>query len=332
MENQPFRQPRIVSNKILFVFLLMISLLLTYYKIIDFEPWAQVVDLYSYHAPLYLLADHPHLYRYIITYPGLYLSEFYGEQMFSMYVSLFFAISALFFTITIAGARQAFVVAGVIAMAIVHAFMNGRGAISWCGWLIAIYVITRPTEGKGSPFFIVLVSFALLASSVSSGTFAVTFSALAIEAARRIFFYRSVAYSLYLAPSLYLFYGYFALSFEKNLDYYRIGKSNPVINMLSHGLGGLIAGSSALLLVVLLIGILSPFLIHALSRRLTTAELIILLVPIAGGMFGYTTLTLAIPSIIIIASRGLSADSRPWSRSERSNSLSRNATAAHFRS
>lgn len=300
-----------VNTSILMIFLAfsIVSISFSYFGFVNFESWPQVTDLYAYHLPMYLLYDHPHFYRYLIAYPGLYLSEFYGDQMFSVYISLFMIISIYILLRIMAGLNLFLIFSACLAMIAIHGFMNGRGAISWCGWMLAIYVILRPQETRISIFEAILTAFALLSASVSTGTFAVTFGALVLSALRRLIFLKQYREIITLFPIVYLYWQYFILSFEKNIEYYRYGKSNFLVNMLEHGLGGLISNSPVLMAIVVFLGMILPFIVHFLRKKLTTDEIFILLGPLAGGIFGYTTLTLAIPSILVIAGRRMSAPS-----------------------
>ena len=274
--------------------------ILSFFEFYQFEAWGQVTLMYSYNAPFADLIDHPHFYRYLITYPGLWVADYLGYSLFSVYIT-FFVIGTGFIIYKIfKDLDRKYLFYALILIMPYHALMNGRGALSWFGWVLAIFIIRLPYTKKFGAWEGVLVGLSLLTASVSSGTFAVTFSALIIGALHRLWLTKDVKLGLTLAIVIILFSNYFIISFTKNIEFYEYGSENVVVNMLDHGLGGMLSQSWAILIVLMIIFVLAPLLLNFLFRHIGFREMIVLAAPTMGGLFGFTTLTLVVPAYVIL--------------------------------
>jgi hypothetical protein len=282
--------------------ILGLTIFLNIFGLLQFESWSQVEDLYEYNSSLSALVDHPHFYRYIIALPGLILKHEYVEIGFSIYISIFMLSSMLLMYLSSKRSLGFVIVLSCSIMFFIHLFMNGRGAISWLGWMIILNIISK--EDQNITFFVFLkFMFALLCCSVSSGTFTIAFSTVIFYIFKIIFDTKSVKTAIFLGAIFIIYKNIAAEGIERNLSYYSLGTDNPLFNMIEHGFGTIFREYAFLIISLLsLIVILSTFIVFSLRRKIRYWELICVSFPLAGGVFGYTTLTLAIPSIILILS------------------------------
>lgn len=273
----------------------------------SFFAWQQVVDLYNYHAPFDALYGHPHFFRYLVAYPGLLLSDLYGEEMFSLYIVSFMTLSIYLMYYLLKDTKSLIILFGCVSVFILHIFMNGRGAISWLGWMMILFVIFTNSGQKDKIFNTIILLVALLLCSVSSGTFSVAYASV-------IFFYvyKFIKYfrfvSIHVLISLlipifisYAYYDLFMSGLDRNLNYYRIGSRNIIYNMIEHGFGSIVLEHPIYISVAIaLLVIIFSYLFFSLRTKPTILEFIAIGVPLAGGVFGYTTMTLAIPSLFLV--------------------------------
>ncbi|MBP6379191.1 MAG: hypothetical protein KA312_02110 [Sphingorhabdus sp.] len=303
-QSKPPVQNRINSFTVL-KFLALITIFLatmyfSYIGVIEFNSWSQVDDLHRSNLPLIYLSDHPHFYRYLISMPGLLASEYFGMNAFSVYISLFMFFS-IYIMYSILRDRSDFVVFfGCACIFTAHLFMNGRGAISWFGWMIILkFLSSKETQINIKSIFIML--FSLLCCSVSSGTFTVAFLTVILFLAIHFLKNRNVSSVILLVVLLYIYSPLAIEGIERNLAYYSLGNKNPIVNMLEHGFGSIVEYSPIMVaLIASLILIISTILLYSVNRKFAYWEFLCVLTPLFGGIFGYTTLTLAVPSIILV--------------------------------
>lgn len=273
----------------------------------SFYSWQQVLDLYSYGLPFDALYGHPHFFRYLVAYPGLHLANLYGEEWFSVYIVFFMTLSIYLMYYLLREGKSGLIFLSCASVFILHIFMNGRGAISWLGWMLIVYVMFTNTGQKEKIINTPILILALLLCSVSSGTFSVAYITVILFYTYKFFkHFKLLNFDILLRISIpffisYLYYDLFMSGINRNLDYYRLGSRNIIYNMLEHGFGSFVLEHPlyiAIMLISLLI-ILS-YLFFALDRKPTILEFIVIGVPLAGGIFGYTTMTLAIPSLFLV--------------------------------
>ena len=296
-----------------FVLVYAMVMAIAYFGVLKFLSWPQVEDLHYSRLDLVLLRDHPHFWRYLIARPGLQLSDRIGDLGFSLYVSNF-AVGSLFLMYYLLRGRPLLIIVGaVFSIFVVQFFMNGRGAISWFGWMAILAIMFHP-KLVSLPVRIPVLLFALLCCSVSSGTFSVAYiSVLAYTASRMR--HGEIWKNVFVISLILIAYNdLFLEGLVRNLSYYTLGTRNPVVNMLRHGAGAIILNYPVLFVLVIPIFMaigLWAFLF--LRRKPEPREIIALVVPVAGGVFGYTTLTLLLPSLITVLARR--AGGLPASRS-----------------
>lgn len=289
-------------------------LALTYFGVLKFLSWPQIEDLHYSRLDLVLLRDHPHFWRYLIARPGMQLSDRIGDLGFSLYVANF-AVGSLFLMYYLLRGRPLLIIASaVLSIFVVQFFMNGRGAISWFGWMAILAVMFHPNV-ISLYIRVPALLFALLCCSVSSGTFSVAYiSVLAYTASRmrRGEIWKGV---FVISVILIAYNDLFLEGLVRNLSYYTLGTRNPLVNMLRHGAGSIILNYPVIFVMVI------PFFMAIalwaflfLRPKPEPREIFALVVPVAGGVFGYTTLTLLLPSLITVLARRAGGLAAPRSR------------------
>jgi hypothetical protein len=185
--------------------------------------------------------------------------------------------------------------------------MNGRGAISWFGWMIILSVISNDKRDIDFKEIIFLL-FALLCCSVSSGTFTVAFFVVVAYLSYLIFIKMKLKHIAYAVILLYTYTDLAMEGINRNISYYSLGTGNPIVNMLEHGFGSFVRQYSiSISIIIALLFVIITVLLFSMKRKITYWEYTIILFPIFGGVFGYTTLTLLLPSVVLIVSRRIGA-------------------------
>lgn len=292
---------------------LLAATFLTGFGLKTFEAWPQVLDLWQAEVHPILLIGHPHLFRYLVAYPGFMLEAYLPSLGFSLYVGLFFAANvALWRKLSLLVCqRKPTVWAWAIFLA-AHLAMNGRGVIAWTAWLLCACTCLEMSRGEiQAGRKLVAMAGASLLAAVSTGVFMVTVSALTYfhwkaSRTRPKKMSRLKRYTLYLVatPIVFVLANYFATALTKNLDFYGGGLTGA-LTMLEHGLGVFLLGRSTSILLVLTA--LSPLLAVAvllmISGRPMRPAQTLLAFAIGGGLFGFTVLTLAIPIALLLFQR-----------------------------
>lgn len=271
--------------------------------LMEFVSWPQVVALHQSNVDIQGLSGHPHFFRYLVALPGLLMEDWLGPIGFSLYVGGFAIGSIVIIRNMVASSGPMPVAICVLLVFAIHIFMNGRGAISWFGWMIVLNFIFRRRIVRTLRHLPALM-FALLCTSVSSGTFSVAFIALiatlAIEA-RDGRMLKSLALGV---AFIFAYLGLFLQGLERNLLFYTMGTRNPVINMLRHGFGDIVLNHPVtIILALIVVTAIGLAVWSSLRTKPSAKEVVVLLTPLMGGVFGYTTLTLFIPSILTVVAR-----------------------------
>lgn len=304
--------------------LIVLSLLavLTLSGIKEFSAWPQVLELWQGHATPASLIGHPHLFRYLVAYPGLLLEDAYPALGFSLYCCLFMVLNASVWSAIVRKTQlvsPSYLTWGVFLLA--HLFMNGRGVIAWSSWLLAVSLcidLSRATVPVKWP--VVRGVVACFLGAVSTGVFVVVLFSIFVffldrwrAGGVKLKNFRGLLVLLMLVPCSYVFVSYFFVAVEKNLDFYG-GGLHGLIQMLGHGMGkiflageNLDAGAGLGLVLALLLALAIPigclaallFLFGPPIRPIRK----LLVISIAGGLFGFTVLTLAIPLMLCEAGR-----------------------------
>lgn len=274
-----------------------------------FNAWGQVQELWLSDVNPFLLIEHPHMPRYLVAYPGLVLEEVFPNVGFSLYIAFFFGINlALFRAVALLAIHRQPSLLTYVGFIAFHLVMNGRGVIAWTGWLICVWICLRIYRQWNSPisyFGWAALSFWLAAVStgvfsVVSVTFALFFMRHYLRSTQPIqFFHKLLAFCLVL-PLAYFVIEYFLIAAEKNVEFYG-GGVDGFFQMLEHGLGYVFLefNTFSVLLLFLLAFLVLILLVMMLSgRRISHLETLIA-IPFFGGFFGFTTLTLMIPLMLL---------------------------------
>ncbi len=284
------------------------AVLATFSGVKVFESWEQVLILWDGAVNPLLLVGHPHLPRYLVAYPGFLLQELLPVNGFSIYISVFFAINVLLLTkiALLVNQRQPSILI-IIGFIGAHLAMNGRGVIAWTSWLICLWVcikVKKKIASSLSQMGWIVISCWLAA--VSTGVFIIVMAALIFLLLKNIFLVnkaksaKNLLTTLAISPVAFALVDYLILAIEKNMDFYG-GGFYGVINMLQHGVGVILIDITPTnLLLIFVAGIIIVFMVilSILGRSLTDLERFIVL-PLLGGFFGFTVLTLVIPPLLL---------------------------------
>lgn len=315
---KPSNTVKLMRNKL--VLLALIPLLVYWIAciagLIQFHLWQQVVYMWELNLSLWEKLGYIHSLRFSLVLPIFLFSEWLGvsyDRLFSVIVP------ALLFTITyfstrsllriepeLSAPRQALVVLGISLVLIgLSLLMNGRLMFAFTGSSILMWSLLS-WEANHDGINFAAVASAIYLSCVSSGTFLIlTFSFyffLAVNVSLRnpAVCRRSVllSYALLLVAlnpllSMFVF---------KNLEYYG-GGFGAIFDMLSHGYGKLLLNSNRLLLIAglaLLLGLTYVFRDFIRQQWIMVSLVVIYL---AGGLFGFSTALVVLPPLLVIASK-----------------------------
>lgn len=290
----------------LLILLLLLALTLSGVK--EFAAWPQVLDLWEQQATPASLASHPHLFRYMVAYPGLLLDDAYPVLGFSLYCCFFLLLNASVWSAIVRKTHlsaPSLLTWGIFLMA--HLFMNGRGVIAWSAWLLCVSLcidLSRAAVPVKWP--LIRGTVACFLGAVSTGVFVIVlFSIFVFFLERwkaggvRLRNLRGLIVLLMLVPCAYVFTSYFIVAVEKNLDFYG-GGMQGFIHMLEHGMGKVFfaGGGLGIVLVALAapLGALGALIFFFGPPIRPVRKLMI--ISVAGGLFGFTVLTLAIPLLL----------------------------------
>jgi len=274
----------------------------------SFSAWPQVMGLWQGSTSLYSLFGHPHLFRFLVAYPGLTLDAWLPEFGFSIYCSIFFFLNARLWADIMW--RTVLVKPSLLGWCIffgIHLLMNGRGVIAWSAWLMCVSLcldLSRSKEEVKWLFLRIFLSGFL--ASVSTGVFVVVLASIVVFLVgglhhRRIDFLNIRAGFVFClgVPLAYMLISYFIVAINKNLDFYG-GGIQGVVDMLGHGMGKFFLSIDCLNFLLPVIFFYCVFLIMVfayLGIRLSPINKL-LLISMVGGLFGFTVLTLAMPLIL----------------------------------
>lgn len=280
-----------------------------------FEPWQQVTTLWDSGWPILYFIDNFHFERYLASYPGLLLEELFPGIGFSIYIAIFVAMNVILFRRVhkgFAGFPPSWFAYAILLFA--HLAMNGRGPIGWFGWLLSLYLHARFIDPQRSGvFFTIKVSFLLLISilfsSVSSGVFIVVFMSNALLIALALRNYKRTA-NLRVSG---IFYGFFAYSIIGFAFYratlYAIDAVLKILNffgsyteIIQHGVGLLSGRFDAFVMysICLILLMILLLLWKLINTEVAPVLWVLFIFSIVGGGFGFTTLTLNIPVVLVL--------------------------------
>lgn len=274
----------------------------------DFSAWPQVTELWQEKVSFESLVGHPHFFRLMVVYPGLALEDWSPGSGFTLYCSIFLVLNAMLWS-NILWKNSYFnpsITSWLIFFA-AHLAMNGRGVIAWSAWLICVSSCIDMGSSRLSVVWLVArVLVSCFLATVSTGVFVVVVASFLIFAVCNwrvkladLLSVRSGLLCLLAIPLIYVFFGYFILAVEKNLDFYG-GGLQGFFKMLSHGMGRMLLSAEHLFLLLPLL-FLTFMLLFVFAKYLSvkfTELRKLLAISILGGLFGFTVLTLSIPLVL----------------------------------
>lgn len=315
--------PRLSLHALMPVAILVLLNVLHMSSVKTFVPWSQVTHIWESDLPLLAPEQDLHLYRGLIASPGLWLEDLWPMHGFSIYISFFlFLVSLLFVRIQklVSGRRPE--LWAWIALLTLFMLMNGRGAIGWAGWLLCVYVCLGATMGvqsglslKSACQCIVGLSLATVTSGVFVASVAlVAYSAFAGGFRRRWECRRKMSSIRLMGVSTVLLvssaYGYFVFdhlfdAVAKALAFYG-GGLHGLAGVATHGIASQVERITAAHVfgggLILLFAMVFALLLY--DRRVDRNFVAMIILPVLGGFFGITILTLSFP-LIIVASGAL---------------------------
>ncbi len=310
-------------NRMLVFMPLVFSVL---FELKKFKIWYQIIFLWDQGATPFqeLLQLSPHSFRYFLMYPVIYISESIGvdrDFFFSLIILFigFYAVSLLCASLKImkGNHRRQIIPCLFISVVIVFLlfYMNGRGAIALCGFALLVNNIIKLEMGMTPNVWIFTNIFlALLLTSVSSGTLAVSFLTLSMYLLQQIkhilsgilrvrFFVERFKIFFVCLLFCIIFSSIIIVGFEKNLNFYGVGYEG-FVNMLGHGIGAVLKpllhsiSMTSLIAIVCIIGII----LNTIVQRFRYSLIVRILIICCGcGLFGYTTLSMAIVPLLILS-------------------------------
>jgi hypothetical protein len=270
-----------------------------------FEFWSQVSTFWESEINPMEIIGHPHMPRYLVTYPGFIMEELLPSIGFSLYIAVFFAFNVVLLReVTLLTIQRRPSIGIYLCFAAIHLAMNGRGVIAWTAWLICIWIchkISMKLFHGGTQ--IIWIGICCLLASVSTGVFIVIALALTFVVLSQLQFTKNISLIrlffvlILMMPVGYVVLQYFFIAIKKNLDFFG-GGFEAIFIMLEHGLGVILNEINILsILIIFLIAIVALFTILTKPNFSLVEKLMLL--AISAGLFGILMLTLAIPLILI---------------------------------
>jgi hypothetical protein len=308
--------------KLFTVIAVIVYSLLVLSEEIQFELWGQVEYIHQSDPYVSDLLDyeqltHGHVSRYLLVLPVYYFESEFGfdkNYLFSVYVLVVVLVASFLY----ANVLRSYVSEDVfsayaksfIGISGLSLMMNGRIVFALLAMVILIWQMTRFYVGSKDILVAVFVSsfFAIWLGSVSSGTYTVIYLAYSLwlfwivigktlvtaKINRRVF-----KMAIGIGVPLLINYPLLSYYMGKNYSYYE----GDLVSMLHHGLGGLMLKlMDNMLFIPIFIGIIGAlFFIYFSFQYKERRPLVYLTVMgVFGGLFGYSTLVLVLPSVVLL--------------------------------
>lgn len=290
---------------------------------VEFEIWPQVLELWEREPDITDLILHPHGLRYALVLPIFLLSDLTGfsaNWLFSQLVALliiFIAVNVADTARMLLHSRKSWGLLITVSafFMVLSGFMHGRIAFALMGMALLLHtMVAWDHRLLGSSALTARVLLAFFLASVSSGTFIIIIITFYGWWCCRIL--RSLGQGRLSVRDwrVFLLFGMAMLMMlplldelmMKNLDFYG-GGFDGLWDMLTHGTG-IIFHIADQAVVVLSLVIFALFIVFAVVlgacfpiMRLPGYATVISLV---GGMFGYSTLVMAIPPVMMFGVLG----------------------------
>lgn len=288
--------------------------------LIGFDIWSQVEDLWNQGVPLWDMYSHPHGLRFALILPVFMASDYLNldpEWLFSVLISSIIVFISISVESTIAiltdiekKKRGKVIVFVTIFYMFLSLFMNGRIVFSMLGGALLLKVIISLQQGNvGFWTTSVKILFALLLTSVSSGTFIVA----------NLFFYGCLFYFVFrqilkmklskknlgitivFGGLLFLALPLFLILINKNLDFFG-GGLDGFIHMMDHGIGMFFKGDFIIQIIIaafFFLFIFSSLLFFAILSKKVRIPIFFIAAGSFGALFGISTTFVALPSLIV---------------------------------
>ena len=295
--------------KTLTIFQCFFLIILSYFELLSFQLWQQVLDLRGAEVSSIPFLQ-PHFLRYLLVLPIFVLSN-----ISSIDANLIFNFIAILLIISVSANASKIVVLLspnplknkymvnvfiFLLITIMSLFMNGRILFSMTGLSIIILSILRWEKGLLTNFKLILFSiFGIFLCSVSSGTFLSSVIIIATWALflreRKSLFIPFAIFFLILAllPLL-------SVYLMKNINFYG-GGFEGLVNMLNHGMGSifqLIGYEATFFLIILMVPITLICLAIIYYVKRYRLLLSCIFISIFAGFFGYSTMNQSLPILI----------------------------------
>lgn len=282
-------------------------------ELVAFELWSQVLFLKGTSLMDINIYEEVHFLRYALVFPIFLLSDAYGlnyDYLFSILCSILIIVISLNISLIakylLCQSRinyKIFLIA-IITMVSMSILMNGRMLYAMTGFSFLVLNVIRWENQKRIKVarVVVVLVVGVFLSSVSSGTFLVSnaflFLWLIMRGIKRVPF--SIIMAILLVEVLLL--PITMLYFLKNVDYFG-GGVEGVYHMLKHGVGIIIYSFDSLLdvLYIAIILVCAVYMIK-LYFKANGEQPVLIAISTAffGGVFGFSTLLVAMPVIIAL--------------------------------
>lgn len=301
--------------------LVLVYVALVVTGVVEFKLWGQVEYLYNigveavdiiYSGKVY----HGHNARYILVYPVYWLSEILGldrNYIFSIYVLLVVIVSSRLLSLILLQLggckRSSAYLLSMGALTGLSLYMNGRIMFSLFAMIFLMFMLlcwhqkinVKPSMALFSSFLI------LLCASVSSGTFTVVYLTLVFwlfwivfrSIRRKIIRKEDIRVGGPVFASVLMFSPLLVNYLEKNMEFY----DGSLLSMLEHGMGKVFISNDiaySFLMTFIVITVLIIYFMGFIAYEKYRPVLVPLVISVAGGSFGYSTLVMAFPSIFVL--------------------------------
>ena len=292
----------------------------TFLGVIQFSLWDQVADLWTAQVDIFGALDHAHGLRYLLVYPVYIISDWVGidpDLAYSVAAGMMTLGTAHLVAATIGRLRGSehqtwgvTLVVGALFIT-VSLFMNGRIVPAMLGISLLLHLLVKwEIQTPRWSSAIAQILFAFLLVSVSSGTFIVALLVFynwlvyhTISLVRQKEFHKREAMLLLTSGLFLALIAPLTLAlFEKNLSFFGNGLEGA-FDMLSHGIGSFISGIDVfvgILLFMVAIALITGSQFAMRSFGLVRLPIYFTLVGSVGGLFGYSTLTMSLPPLVVL--------------------------------
>jgi hypothetical protein len=290
----------------------------------SFNIWEQVVEIHARNWTLTALYDvrHAHFLRYAVAYPIFVVADGLGvsvDFMFNLVCTTLLLVLVLVLRATerAAGAGPG-IETRVVAYAVIlfgaAYFMNGRVLFGLLGFSLLILAFARYfAVGRWSWWAFPVLAVGTLLCSVSSGIFAVAFMfqglclAFGLAGVGVASWRNRLGMAVSVAVVFMIFQEFLLVGVVKNLEFYG-GGMWAIWEMLNHGAGRYITVIDPMLLLLavplaVMVAYIGVYLVSR-STAINTVTLIALASAVAGGVYGFSTLSIGLIPLLLI---------RPWS-------------------